>query len=130
MSQRISRNQLIEEIVKLVARRGTCKRSQVGCVIERDGRIISIGYNGSPPGAPHCTDVGCLMVDEHCVRTTHAESNAIAWAARKGIATEGATIHVYGWITGGELGICSACEKLAKSAGISRIVIIPLEETK
>lgn len=115
---------VISEIVKTVSKLGTCLRSKVGCVIVRDGRILSTGYNGSPPGLPHCLDVGCEMVNGHCVRCTHAESNAIAWSARQGISIDGATIYVYGWITGGELGICPSCDKLAKSAGIKRTVIV------
>jgi len=128
----ISRQQFkehtLQEITKLVSYQGTCKRAQVGCLIVRDGRILCTGYNGSPPGEPHCTDVGCLMVNGHCVRTTHAEANAIAFCARHGIATEGATIMVYGWITGGDVGICPACDKLAKSAGIVQTVIIPYDD--
>lgn len=126
-----SREQLkqdvIAEIVKAVSKLGTCKRAKVGAVLTRDGRIISTGYNGSPPGHPHCLDVGCLMEDGHCRRTTHAEANAIAFAARYGISTQGATLYVYGWITGGDVGVCSICAKLAKSAGIVHTVVIPLE---
>lgn len=126
-----SREQLkqdvIAEIVKAVSKLGTCKRAKVGAVLTRDGRIISTGYNGSPPGQPHCLDIGCLMEDGHCRRTTHAEANAIAFAARYGISTQGATLYVYGWITGGDVGVCSICAKLAKSAGIVHTVVIPLE---
>lgn len=122
--------EVLREIVKAVSKLGTCKRSKVGAVIVRDGRIVSTGYNGSPPGEPHCLDVGCEMIDGHCARCVHAESNAIAFAARHGISTEGATIYVYGWITGGDLGICHACSKLAKSAGIIRTVIVPLERVQ
>ena len=117
---RIERYELIEEITKLVARRGTCLRATVGCVIEKDGRPLSWGYNGSPPGEPHCIDVGCEMVGGHCVRTTHAEINAIAWAAKQGICIDGARMFVYGW----DQGICHACEKAAKSAGIKFIFCI------
>lgn len=120
---------VLREMCKAVSMLGTCKRARVGALIVRDGRIICTGYNGSPPGEVHCIDVGCDMVDGHCIRTTHAEANAIAFAARNGIATAGAVIYVYGWITGGDLGICHACDKLAKSAGIIRTVIVPLDET-
>lgn len=113
--------------VKAVSQLGTCNRAKVGCLIVKNGRVICTGYNGSPPGEPHCEDVGCDMVDGHCVRTVHAEANAIAFAARHGLAVEGSEIFVYGWITGGDLGICPACHKLAKSAGIARTVIIPIE---
>jgi dCMP deaminase len=114
---RIERYELIEEITKLVARRGTCLRATVGCVIEKDGRILSLGYNGSPPGAPHCTEIGCEIVGGHCVRTIHAEMNAICWAAREGISIKGARLFVYGW----SKGICPACEKAARSSGIEFI---------
>jgi len=120
--------EVMHEIVKSLSKLGTCKRAKVGALIVRDGRIISTGYNGSPPGFPHCEDVGCEMVDGHCIRTTHAEANAIAFAARHGIPTDGATIYVYGWITGGDLGICHACDKLARSAGIARTEIVPFEK--
>lgn len=98
---------------EIESRQGTCLRARVGCVIEKDGRIISTGYNGSPPGEPHCVDVGCLVEDGHCIRTTHAEANAIAFAAKHGISTAGATIYVFGGRP-----ICHTCLKLAKSAGI------------
>src|SRR5690606_5886840 len=64
-----------------VATRATCTRRQVGAVIVRDKRILTTGYNGSPPGLPHCSDVGCWIVDGHCVRTIHAEQNALVQAA-------------------------------------------------
>jgi dCMP deaminase len=124
MNRQILKEQVLFEIVKSISKLGTCSRSKVGAIIVRDGRIISTGHNGSPPGEPHCLDVGCTMVAGHCVATTHAESNAIAFAARSGISTLGATIYVTGWITGGDLGICPACEKLAKSAGIVKTVIV------
>lgn len=118
---RISRVDLLVEVTKLIAKRGTCNRAQVGCVIARDGRIIVTGYNGSPPGLNHCLDVGCDMVENHCIRTTHAEANAIAFAARYGISVEGCTLFTYGW----EKGICWTCKKLALSAGICNIFEVP-----
>lgn len=114
---RPSREDIIVEYTKLIATRGTCNRAHVGCVIERDGRPLSVGYNGAEPGASHCLDVGCKMEDGHCVRTIHAEANAIAWAARNGIAIEGATLYTYGW----KGGVCDRCLKLAISAGIHQI---------
>ena len=65
-------------IAKAVALRSTCPRLQVGAIITYGNRIITTGYNGAPPGEPHCTEVGCRMVDDHCTRTLHAEQNAIA----------------------------------------------------
>lgn len=97
---------------------GTCPRARVGAVLERGGRILATGYNGSLSGEVHCDDVGCKMEDGHCVRTIHAEANAIAFAAQYGISTLGATLYTTGW----EGGCCPRCIKLARAAGIVRIV--------
>lgn len=115
---RISRVELMLAISRLMGQRGTCPRARVGCVIERNGRILSTGYNGSLPGEPHCDDAGCLMEDGHCKRTNHAEANAIAFAARNGINIEGAFLYVTGWHSGS----CGTCTKLAKAAGILEII--------
>lgn len=124
--QRMSREDSMIAWTKIQAKRGTCLRAQVGCVIEMNGRVLSNGYNGSIPGEPHCIDegIGCLMQEGHCIRTVHAEANAIAWAARYGIPVAGARLYTYGW----KGGICPTCKKLALSAGITEIVEIPLEE--
>jgi hypothetical protein len=83
-----------------VATRATCPRKHVGAVIVRDKRILSTGYNASPRRMPHCTDVGCELKDlggrESCVRTIHAEANAVAQAAQNGVSIEGATIYTTG----------------------------------
>jgi dCMP deaminase len=76
------------------ATRSTCPRKHVGAVIVRDKSVLSTGYNGSIRGALHCTEVGCLMENDHCVRTVHAEANALVQAARNGIRLEGAEIYV------------------------------------
>jgi dCMP deaminase len=115
---RLNRQEMMLEIARVVSMRGTCSRAQVGCVITKDGRILSLGYNGSPPGQPHCIDVGCEMEYGHCIRTIHAEANAIAFAAREGISVSGATLYVVGW----DGGICPRCEKLARSAGLIRVI--------
>ena len=91
---RPSWNEYFMNIAHEVAKRSTCERAQVGAVIVRDKRILTTGYNGSPRGLPHCTKVGCLMYNGHCVRTLHAEQNAIIQAALHGVITEGATIYV------------------------------------
>ena len=65
------------EITHAVAKRSTCHRAQVGAIIIKDKRILTTGYNGAPRGLPHCLDTGCEIVDGHCVRTLHAEQNAI-----------------------------------------------------
>ncbi|WP_407654103.1 deoxycytidylate deaminase [Alicyclobacillus cycloheptanicus] len=79
---------------RVMAARSTCARLAVGCVIVREKRMIASGYNGSIHGDEHCTEVGCKMVDGHCVRAIHAEQNALLQCARFGIATEGADLYV------------------------------------
>lgn len=96
--------------------RSTCERASVGAIISRDGRVISTGYVGAPPGALHCTDIGCKLGNHNgCVRTVHAEANAIAFAARNGTATGGAVLH-------STHSPCEPCAKLIASAGIIRVV--------
>tara|TARA_Y100000310_G_C20363312_1_gene660007 strand:+ start:252 stop:650 length:399 start_codon:yes stop_codon:yes gene_type:complete len=64
-------------IAKLVADRGTCPRLKVGAVLVYKNSIVAAGYNGSLPNSPHCLDVGCMVVNNHCLRTIHAEMNAV-----------------------------------------------------
>jgi deoxycytidylate deaminase len=66
------------DIAFQVAKRGTCDRARVGAIVVRERRILTTGYNGSPAGLPHCDDIGHLMIAGHCVRTLHAEQNAIS----------------------------------------------------
>jgi dCMP deaminase len=87
-----------------------------GCVIVKDRYVLSTGYNGSLPGADHCEDVGCLIVDGHCVRTNHAEMNAICQAARHGVSVDGATAYVTNMP-------CTTCAKALAAAGIRRVVV-------
>ena len=96
------------------ATRSTCPRKHVGAVIVRDKAILSTGYNGSIRQAPHCTDVGCLMENSHCVRTVHAEANALVQAACHGTRLEGAEIYV-------TASPCFDCFKLIVNAGIRTI---------
>ncbi len=102
-------------IAATVATRSTCDRAAVGAVIVRDKRILTTGFNGSPAGLPHCDDVGHLMVDGHCVRTTHAEANAIIQAALHGISTKGAICYVTHFP-------CLGCTKMLINAGITAII--------
>lgn len=74
---RISRPQMFMEIAHVVAKRATCFRLNVGAVIVADRRIVSIGYNGAPSGAPHCSGNDCPG-RFHCKETTHAEVNALS----------------------------------------------------
>lgn len=111
---RISRDAMLMEIVNTVARRSTCERLHVGALIAKEGRIISIGYNGAPSGLPHCGEPFC-DVSQPCTRTLHAESNAIAYAARVGIPTEGCSLYATD-------APCVPCAKLIISAGIVEVV--------
>ena len=102
-------------IAKEVATRSTCDRKFVGAVIVRDRNILATGYNGSIRGLPHCDEVGHLMEDGHCVRTVHAESNAIVQAAKNGTSIDGAGIYV-------TASPCWPCFRLIANAGMKRIV--------
>lgn len=106
------------------ARRATCDRGRSGCVIVREKQVLVTGYVGSPKGLPHCDDVGHLMkkvthddgtVTQHCMRTVHAEQNAICQAARRGIALEGGTIYC-------RMTPCRTCAMLIINCGIERVV--------
>lgn len=114
---RPSWDEYFSELAQVVAKRSTCNRRSVGAVLVRDKRILTTGYNGSPPGLPHCTDAGCLMVDGHCVRAIHAEQNAIIQAALHGIDLRGATCYVTS-------SPCVHCSKMLIAAGIKRIVYL------
>ena len=74
---RISLDDYFMSIAEIVKLRGTCPRRQVGSVLVLDGRIVSTGFNGSPPRSPHCEEVGCLMQEGHCIRCIHSECNGI-----------------------------------------------------
>lgn len=118
MSERVSRDEMIMLIAGVVALRSTCKRGKVGCVITRDNRIISTGYVGAPAGLPHCIEGECeIGPDGGCIATSHAEAGAIAFAARKGIATEGSTLYT-------TLSPCLSCAKDIINAGIKRVVYL------
>ncbi|TFJ94057.1 ComE operon protein 2 [Lentibacillus salicampi] len=92
--ERISWNQYFMAQSRLLALRSTCTRLMVGATIVRDKRIIAGGYNGSVSGGVHCIDEGCYVIDGHCVRTVHAEANALLQCAKFGVPTEGAEIYV------------------------------------
>jgi len=100
-------------IATVAATKATCNRAQVGVALVKDRHCFVTGYNGAPPGKPHCIDVGvgCLMVDGHCVRTVHAEANAIAQAALHGHSTRGAIAYC-------THEPCLPCSMLLESAGI------------
>ncbi len=112
------------EVANSISKRATCDRGRSGCVIARDKHILVSGYVGSPAGLPHCDDVGHQMkkmlhedgaVTEHCVRTVHAEQNAICQAAKLGISVEGATLYC-------RMTPCRVCTMLIINCGIIRVV--------
>ena len=112
------------EMMKVVGKRGTCDRGRSGCVIVKNKRVMCTGYVGSPVGLAHCDEVGHWFkktihedgsITQHCIRTVHAEANAIAQAARTGINIDGATLYC-------KMEPCLDCTKLLISAGIKRVV--------
>lgn len=112
------------DLCESVSKRATCDRGKAGCVIVRDKRILCTGYVGSPVGQPHCDEAGHDMrkvfdeqgnVSEHCVRTIHAEQNAIIQAAKFGTSINGATLYC-------KMTPCRTCAMMIVNAGISRVV--------
>ena len=112
--QRVTWNEYFMNIADQVATRSTCGRKHVGAVIVRDKTILSTGYNGSLRGAPHCDEAGHDMENEHCVRTVHAEANAVAQAAKHGVRIDQAVIYV-------TASPCLTCFKLIANSGITKI---------
>jgi len=102
------------EIAKQVATRSTCERKQVGAVIVRDKNILSTGYNGSIRGLSHCDEVGHLMENGHCVRTIHAEINAVAQAAKNSVGIDNAEMYTTS-------SPCWPCFKVIANSGIKKI---------
>jgi dCMP deaminase len=111
-------------LVNEVAKRASCDRGRSGAIIVKDKRILCTGYVGAPPGLPHCDEVGHLMkkvIDEdgtirqHCVRTIHAEQNAILQAAKNGIEIDGSTLYC-------TMEPCRVCAMMIISVGIKRVV--------
>lgn len=111
-------------LAELAGTRGSCDRGRAGCVIVRDKRVLSTGYVGSPVGTAHCDDAGHEMhtvkhadgaETRHCIRTSHAELNAIANAARFGTALEGSILYCH-------MTPCYTCAKVIINAGIKRVV--------
>jgi dCMP deaminase len=113
--ERMSWDDYFMSIARVVSSRSTCHRKFVGSVIVRDKTILSTGYNGSIRGMPHCTDVGHMMENDHCVATIHAESNAILQAAKNGVMIDGASLYV-------TASPCWSCFKQIANAGIKRVV--------
>jgi len=112
------------EVARTIAKRATCDRGRSGCVIARDRQLLVTGYVGSPVGLPHCDEVGHLMkkvihdddsISQHCMRTVHAEQNAICQAAKLGVSLDGATVYC-------KMTPCRTCAMLIINCGIKRVV--------
>ena len=112
------------EVADSISKRATCDRGRSGCVIARDRQLLVTGYVGSPAGLPHCDDIGHLLkkvvhedgrVTQHCVRTVHAEQNAICQAARLGVSIDGATLYC-------KMTPCRTCAMLIINCGIKRVM--------
>jgi dCMP deaminase len=111
-------------VADAIALRGTCNRGRSGAVIVKDNQVLAAGYVASPRGFPHCDDVGHQIkktthedgsVTQHCVRTVHAEQNAIIQAARNGVSTVGSTVFV-------KMTPCRVCAMLLINSGVNKIV--------
>ncbi len=111
-------------VMDKIAERGTCDRGKIGALVTVNKRIVSTGYAGSPPGQPHCDEVGHLMHDvideenhqsKHCIRTIHAEQNVICQAAKHGSSLDGGTIYC-------KMTPCFVCAKMIVGVGIKRVV--------
>ncbi len=122
--RRPSWDEYFVEVADAISKRATCDRGRSGCVIARDRQILVTGYVGSPQGLAHCDEVGHQMrkvihedgqISQHCVRTVHAEQNAICQAAKRGISIEGATLYC-------RMTPCRTCAMLLINCGIKRIV--------
>ncbi len=116
-------------IAGVVATRSSCLRNKVGAVIVRDRDIVSTGYNGAPKYQPNCLELGACYCNEHRVASgrqlelcravgSHAESNAIALAARNGHPTRGTTMYIVGHYQ-----ICNQCKAQIANAGIIRVLL-------
>ncbi len=124
--KRPSWDEYFVDIMKMIGNRGTCDRGMSGCVIVKDKRIISTGYVGSPAGCKHCHDAGHEMhtvtkedgtESRHCIRTSHAEENAIVQAARNGVSTDGGTLYC-------KMTPCYTCAKMIINSGIKRVIAL------
>ncbi len=104
------------KLAMLASERATCPRMHCGCVLVNDKHVVATGYNGSIPGDDHCDDVGCWVVENHCIRTNHAEVNALMQAAKRGNSVDGATSYVTNMP-------CTTCAKALVAAGIKRVVV-------
>ena len=124
LDKRPSWDEYFMEVMEAISKRATCDRGKSGCVIVKNKQILVTGYVGSPMGLPHCDEVGHQFkkmlnedgsVSEHCVRTVHAEQNAVCQAAKLGVPIDGATVYC-------RMTPCRTCAMLLINCGIKRIV--------
>jgi dCMP deaminase len=122
--RRPSWDEYFMEVAASISKRATCDRGRSGCVIARDNQLLVTGYVGAPAGLPHCDEVGHQMrkvlhedgsVSQHCVRTVHAEQNAICQAAKRGVPIAGATLYC-------RMTPCRTCAMMIINCGIVRVV--------
>ena len=110
---RPSWEEYFKEMVQVTAKRSTCKRLHVGCLLVRENRIISQGYNGYLPGCPHEQK----MRDGHEIGTVHAEQNAVTDCAKRGVSSKDCTAYITHYP-------CMNCMKVLCAAGIKEIFYI------
>ena len=112
--ERVSWEMYFMNIAKEVGTRSTCSRKHIGAVIVRGKTILATGYNGSIRGLAHCDEAGHEMDNTHCVRTIHAEANAIVQSARHGVRIEDSEIYI-------TASPCYDCFKMIANVGIRKI---------
>jgi len=120
---RLSWDDYFMQCAKHIASRATCSSRKVGALLVKDCRILATGYNGSPPGHPHCVDAGCLIEEEtgRCIRTIHAEQNLIIQAARAGVSTIDSVIYT-------THRPCHTCARIIAGAGVIKVIsLTPIE---
>jgi dCMP deaminase len=122
--RRPSWDEYFMEVARAISKRATCDRGRSGCVIARDNQILATGYVGAPAGLPHCDEAGHQMkklvhedgsATQHCVRTVHAEQNAICQAAKRGVGIAGATVYC-------RMTPCRTCAMMIINCGVKRVV--------
>ena len=122
--RRPSWDEYFMEVANAIAKRATCDRGRSGCVIARDNQILATGYVGAPAGLPHCDEAGHQLkktvhedgsITQHCVRTVHAEQNAICQAAKRGVSIDGATLYC-------RMTPCRTCAMMIINCGVVRVV--------
>lgn len=113
MSERPTWDEYFKEIVQVTAKRSPCDRLHVGCLLVKDNRIVSQGYNGYLPGVKHCS----IVRDGHEQATVHAEQNAVADCARRGVSCAGCVAYITHYP-------CIICCRLLLAAGVAEIKYI------